>query len=100
KLSGRRRSLKKASAVNKRLASANLRSCWVGQLALPADQNCTVTTVTTVMRLALSFLQTGKTTPLGVVETGSLLGTLWNSLLSVDLREKVKQRLYLNQPRS
>ncbi|MEQ2313058.1 hypothetical protein AMECASPLE_037711 [Ameca splendens] len=30
KLSRRRRSLKKASTVNKRLASANLRSWWVG----------------------------------------------------------------------
>ncbi|KAK5609717.1 hypothetical protein CRENBAI_024653 [Crenichthys baileyi] len=27
----------------------------------------------------LSFLQTGKTAPLGVVETGSLLETLWNT---------------------
>ncbi|MEQ2293414.1 hypothetical protein AMECASPLE_033178 [Ameca splendens] len=67
------------STVNKGLASANLRSCWWGgSFCRPGKLH--VTAVTMVMRSPLSFLQTGKTAPLGVVETGSLLGTLWNTV--------------------
>ncbi|MED6250857.1 hypothetical protein ATANTOWER_012841 [Ataeniobius toweri] len=41
--------------------------------------NCTVT-VTTVMRSLLSSFQTGKTAPLGFVETVSLQGILWSTV--------------------
>ncbi|MEQ2238398.1 hypothetical protein ILYODFUR_032718 [Ilyodon furcidens] len=41
--------------------------------------NCTVT-VTTVMRSRLSSFQTGKTAPLGFVETASLQGIFWNTV--------------------
>ncbi|MEQ2288333.1 hypothetical protein AMECASPLE_021597 [Ameca splendens] len=78
KLSGRR-SLKIASTLNKGLAAANFRSCGEGRLALSAGQTvrycCNHGDV-----VPLSFLQTGKTAPLDVVETGSVLGTLYNTV--------------------
>ncbi|KAK5615903.1 argonaute 1 [Crenichthys baileyi] len=76
----RRRSLKKASTVNKGLAASNLRSCGEGRLVLSDSQtSCYCCNHGDVV--PLSFLQTGKTAPLGIVETGSLLGTLWNTVV-------------------
>ncbi|MED6246974.1 hypothetical protein ATANTOWER_027175 [Ataeniobius toweri] len=71
--------LKKASTVNKGLTDANLRTCGVGRLILSAGQTARYC-CNHGDAVPLSFLQTGKTAPLGVVETGSLLGTLYNTV--------------------
>ncbi|MEQ2296200.1 hypothetical protein AMECASPLE_022507 [Ameca splendens] len=64
KLSGAM-NMKKTSTGNKGLSAADLRSCGGGSLfCRPAKLH--VTAVTTV--ILLSFLQTGKTAPLCVVE--------------------------------
>ncbi|KAK5614413.1 hypothetical protein CRENBAI_026031 [Crenichthys baileyi] len=70
--------LKKTSTVNKGLAAANLHSCGVEWLALSAGQTARYS-CNHSDAVPLAFLQMGKTAPLGVVETGSVLGTLWNT---------------------
>ncbi|MED6251802.1 hypothetical protein ATANTOWER_003159 [Ataeniobius toweri] len=78
KLSGRR-SLKKTSTVNKGLTAANLRSCGEGRIVLSAGQTARYS-CSHGDAVPLSILQTRKTASLGVIETGSLLGTLWNTV--------------------
>ncbi|MEQ2299737.1 hypothetical protein AMECASPLE_018141 [Ameca splendens] len=72
--------LKKASTVNKGLAAANLCSCGGGAARSAGPAKLQVTAVTTVMRFRCPSFRPGKTAPLGVIETGSLLGTLWNTV--------------------
>ncbi|MEQ2289685.1 hypothetical protein AMECASPLE_035801 [Ameca splendens] len=62
-------------AENKGLTAANLRSCGVGRLVLLAGRTAR-SCCSHGDAVPLSFLQTGKTAPLGIVETRSLLGTL------------------------
>ncbi|MED6245401.1 hypothetical protein ATANTOWER_002580 [Ataeniobius toweri] len=62
--------LKKASILNKELIAANLRSCRVWRLALlPGQTACYCCNHGDAV--LLSFLQTGKTAPLCVMETAS-----------------------------
>ncbi|MEQ2221479.1 hypothetical protein ILYODFUR_016348 [Ilyodon furcidens] len=65
------------STVNKGFAAANLRSCGVGRLVLSTGQTARYC-CNHGDAVPLSFLQTGKTAPISVVETESLLGTLMN----------------------